>query len=308
MQVKTEGPPTADVGIIVGRFQVPELTEAHKEVIQHVVDAHDKVIIFLGLPPVFSSSNPMDFETRKRMIAEQFPDVTILYIKDNESDAVWSANLDRQINDQLLPNETALLYGSRDSFLTAYVGKFPRVELVQTRWVSGTEMRESVKNKVSKDQSFRQGVIWSSFKRFPTVYTTVDIAIVDEPNSRLLLGRKAHQERFRFVGGFTDPSDVSFEHSARREAQEETGLDVEISTADYIGSFNIDDWRYRKTPDSIRTLFYWGHYQFGRPQASDDIAEVRWFTIDELKTLEVETEHQQLLAAFLAEWVRRNNK
>lgn len=36
---------TAEVGIIVGRFQVPSLHEAHKELIQTVVNKHPRVLI-----------------------------------------------------------------------------------------------------------------------------------------------------------------------------------------------------------------------------------------------------------------------
>ena len=49
MKPKTN--PSTDVGIIVGRFQVDELHDAHVDLIQYVFDQHPKVIIFLGLSP-----------------------------------------------------------------------------------------------------------------------------------------------------------------------------------------------------------------------------------------------------------------
>ena len=39
----------ADVGIIVGRFQVHTLTDAHVKLIDNVKKRHEKVIIFLGV-------------------------------------------------------------------------------------------------------------------------------------------------------------------------------------------------------------------------------------------------------------------
>jgi len=39
----------SDVGIIVGRFQVHKLTEAHFKLIDTVLKRHKKVIIFLGV-------------------------------------------------------------------------------------------------------------------------------------------------------------------------------------------------------------------------------------------------------------------
>jgi bifunctional NMN adenylyltransferase/nudix hydrolase len=63
-----------DVGVIVGRFQVPELHDAHKDLIETVCDKHDKVIIFLGLSPLMvTRENPLDFESRKQMILESSP-------------------------------------------------------------------------------------------------------------------------------------------------------------------------------------------------------------------------------------------
>lgn len=303
MQIKDDRQ-NADVGIIIGRFQCPEIHDAHRELIQHVADKHDKVIIFLGLAPVFSTSNPLDYETRKRMLATEFPDVEIAYVHDSKSDELWSRKLDEQIGHLLNPRQTAVLYGSRDSFLSHYSGKYRTIELEQTRWVSATEMRRAVKNKVGKDRAFRHGAIWASWQKFPTVFTTVDAAIVDETRNRLLLGKKLEDEGWRFVGGFSDPADESFEHTVSREVREETGLAIDkIKPSDYIGSFNIDDWRYRGTEDSIRTLFYYVRYTFGAPIASDDIAEVQWFDIDKLHTIQVAFEHQVLMKAFMEYFV-----
>ena len=39
-----------NVGVIVGRFQVPELHRMHHDLIQSVIDRHEKVYIFLGIP------------------------------------------------------------------------------------------------------------------------------------------------------------------------------------------------------------------------------------------------------------------
>jgi bifunctional NMN adenylyltransferase/nudix hydrolase len=271
---------TADVGIIIGRFQVPDLHEAHKSLIQSVCDKHDKVIIFLGLSPVFNSNNPLDFEARKQMIAESFPNVVIAYIMDQPSDIVWSTKLDEQIKILTGPKQSVILYGSRDSFISSYSGKYLTQELIQDRWVSGTEIRAMLKNQVRGSRDFRHGVIWASWQRFDTVYTTVDIAVFRN-NEDLLLARKPNESLWRFPGGFVDKRDNSNEQAAMRELMEECpGIEVEVITPKhYIGSFNIDDWRYRGANDSLRTLFYKTNYIFGTPKAADDIAEVQWFKL-----------------------------
>ena len=37
-----------EIGVIIGRFQIHTLHDAHVELIQHVLSLHSKVIIFLG--------------------------------------------------------------------------------------------------------------------------------------------------------------------------------------------------------------------------------------------------------------------
>ena len=147
--------PKADVGVIVGRFQVQKLHEAHLKLIQSVCNEHDKVIIFLGLSPVrVTQNNPLDFESRKQMILDKFPNTIVLYIKDTKDDEYWSNQLDGQISDIVGPNQTVVLYGSRDSFINHYTGKYDTQELVQEVFVSGTEIRRSIGRKVMNTSEF----------------------------------------------------------------------------------------------------------------------------------------------------------
>lgn len=127
--------------------------------------------------------------------------------------------------------------------------------------------------------------------RYPTVFATVDVVI--EFNGKLLLGRKASQKKFRFVGGFADPAlDNSYEDAAKREAREETSLSV--STVKYLGSTRIDDPRYRGTQDCIITHLFLAEEWEGTPTASDDIAELKWFPKDEIDHSTFVDEHHVL--------------
>jgi bifunctional NMN adenylyltransferase/nudix hydrolase len=283
-----------NVGVIVARFQVAELHEAHKELIDTVLANHAKVMIFLGLSQVRGSINdPLDFQPRKQMLLEayphdKFPNLTIGYIKDNRSDTDWSNKLDAQINDLLAPNDTVVLYGSRDSFLAHYKGKFDTKELQATRFVSGTELRAKIAQAPQSNPLFRAGAIWLTAQRYPTVYSTVDIIVFDPNERKVLLARKPNEDKYRFVGGFVDPKkDDSFEEAALRELAEETGLTVGLAGLKYVGSKKVNDWRYANNPmEKIMTHIYVGTYTMGCPQASDDIAEVRWFGLDELEGTE----------------------
>jgi|694.fasta_scaffold137067_1 bifunctional NMN adenylyltransferase/nudix hydrolase len=275
------------VGVIIARFQVAELHEAHKELIDTVLANHAKVLIFLGLSQVRGSINdPLDFQPRKQMLLEayphdKYPNITIGYAKDNRCDDSWSEKLDGQIQDIIGPNDTVVLYGSRDSFLPHYKGKFDTRELQATRYVSGTELRAKIAQAPQSNPQFRAGAIWASYQRYPTVYSTVDIVVFDPKERRILLARKPLEDGYRFIGGFIDPKDESFEEAALRELDEECKLTVSQYGLRYIGSKKVDDWRYAKNPsEKIMTHLYVGLYSMGAPRAADDIAEVRWFDYD----------------------------
>lgn len=298
----------ADVGIVIGRFQIHELHEAHRDVIDTVCAKHDRVIIFVGLSPLRNTSrNPLDFNTRKKMIQETYPDIEVYYIEDNPSDKVWSKNLDREIEKWLKPYQKAVIYGSRDSFIPYYSGRYPTVELEATKYISGTEIRRRLANSSTSGLEFRKGVISASFNRYPTCYTTVDIAIIDEEKGRVLLCKKSNEEHLRFVGGFATPDSDSFEDDAKREAIEETGL--EVSNVVYIGSAKIDDWRYRGESDKIKTMFFTATYVFGRPEANDDISSVEWVSLPDLimGVVQVVPEHEVLVGLLTNHMRARRN-
>lgn len=278
MKVKDEH----DVGVIVGRFQVHELHQGHLDLLQTVTKRHAKVLVFLGLSPLrVTKENPLDFESRKQMILDKFPKVTVLYVKDVGDDNVWSKRLDEQITDNITPSQTAVLYGSRDSFITHYHGKFSTQELEQDAYFSGTEVRKTISRSVRSTVDFRAGVIWASASTFPTCYPTVDIAIFSRSGDRILLGRKPNESLYRLIGGFADPGSESYEDDARREVLEEAS--IEITDPIYVGSQKVDDWRYRSEQDCIKTILFIAFHKSGDPRPDDDIAEVRWFKLEDLK-------------------------
>lgn len=282
-----------DVGVIVGRFQVHELHEAHRLLIKHVTEQHDKVIIILGLSPLLLTlSNPLDFESRKQMILSTFPNVTVLYAKDVPDDKAWSRRLDSQVADLLTPSQTAVLYGGRDGFISHYSGHFPTRELVSEVVHSGTSVRRSITQGGARaNPEFRAGVVWASAARYPTAFQTVDVAVFH--GDKVLLGRKEHERKFRLIGGFSDPGSPSLEADARREVQEEAN--IAITDPEYVGSTLVDDWRYRGERDKIKTALFVADMFSGRPEPGDDIDEVRWFDFADLTKATVVAEHLPLI-------------
>ena len=285
-----------DVAVIVGRFQVNELHEAHIDLITSVLNKHDRVLLFLGNSTIRNTlNNPLDYRARRTMIADKFPTVEIHYINDNPSDTAWTKNLDKLIGEQLLPMQTVTLYGSRDSFLKCYTGKYTTCELEATTFISGTEVRRRVCNNYPPTADYRAGMIAATAYRFPTAFQTVDIAVVND-KGELLLARKPEEKKWRFIGGFSDPASISLEEDAKREVQEEAG--VEVGNITYLGSTLINDWRYRGEIDKIKTALFVAKYVFGKPEGADDVAEVKWVSINNLTKNDIVETHHVLIDMF----------
>lgn len=292
---KTEKVVPEGCGVIVGRFQLHKLHEAHIDLIETVRSRHRKVIIFLGVSKhIGSKRNPLDFIARKQMIEEKFKDVVIVALPDNRSDKVWSSQLDERVR-EVCPTGTVTLYGGRDSFMGHYCGAFNNlVELEQKVYVSATEVRKEVSDAVKGDPMFRAGVIWARANRHDQAYPTVDVAVMKTNSRELLLARKPGEERLRFLGGHVNPTDYNYEAAARREVMEEAN--VEISDPVYLGSLKVDDWRYRSEPDKIITGFYLAEYVAGAIEPKDDVCELRWVKLDDVEPAkDVVPEHQPLL-------------
>lgn len=291
---------TADVAVVVGRFQVANLHDGHMELLSWVANNHKKVVVVLGVNPIPGTrSNPLDFEARYLMLSEQFPRFIFLPLRDVRTNEEWSANLDRLVASVVNPSQSVVLYGCRKSFIDFYTGIYPTEELVgeQPLW-NGSEEREAIKREVRDSADFRAGVIWQSFNSYPKVITTVDVAIIDGDN--VLLVQKPGETLWRFPGGFSDPKLISFEGDACREAFEETGAKIDNIT--YIGSFNIDDWRYRGSTDKIRTMFFKAGlvpYLHSAIKAADDVAILTWAKLSTLHDKDIVEEHRCLYWALM---------
>jgi bifunctional NMN adenylyltransferase/nudix hydrolase len=293
------------IGALVGRFQVHELHEAHHYVINQVVENHKKVILFLGVPKVVGTkNNPLDFESRKKMIQQDYPNIVILALPDFGDDKRWSHELDKRIK-EVYPIGEVLLYGGRDSFIPYYKnggGQFDCKELQEYgTFVSGTEVRKMISSEVKNSIDFRSGMIYQSYNQYPKVHPCVDVVILDESEEKVLLAKRPFEDGWRFIGGFSKPTDKSYEHTARRKVSEDAGVNLSVCHPKYIGSCQIPDWRYKSEEDKILSMLFITKKEFGRIDPSDDVSELKFFNITELgkNTTIMVKEHKILLDMFL---------
>jgi len=275
-----------EIGVIVARMQVPELHPVHKHLIDTVCNNHKKVIIFLGMPVVEQTQrNPLDFASRKAMIQRDYPNITILPVRDQRDNKVWSHLLDQKIQEPF-GNRKALLYGSRDSFIPYYHGRNQTIELIGNDTdISGSKIREAVAREVVDDGNFRKGIVYANYGRYPVIMPCADIVVWNRDENTILLGRKPNEREFRFIGGHVEVGDSCYESAALKELSEEApGLSINenINTLKYICSGKIEDWRHSKETSEIFSTLFLATRMSGMARAADDIEEVKWFPIGEV--------------------------
>ena len=289
-----------NVAVVVGRFQFIELDHYCHHQLEMISKEHDRVVVIMESSPLRNTiRNPLDFHTRYKMLKSVYPDFSIYYIENTINDSVWSNNLDEQIEGYIGQDCNVFLYGAEKSFSTKYSGKYRSKAIcveseLSTEGIKRLITREEAENNITSKREYRLGLFAAAASRFPTAYQTVDIAILSEDNKSLLLGRKSIEKKWRFIGGFSDPGSESLEDDARREVQEEAG--IEVGDVKYLGSTKVDDWRYRGEIDCIKTAFFVTTHLSGEPKADDDIAEVKWFEIEELEPESLVPNHIKLFA------------
>jgi bifunctional NMN adenylyltransferase/nudix hydrolase len=294
-------------GIVVGRFQTDCLHEGHLALLTEVGERHNhRVIVFLGSPSTSPTKrDPLDFETRSQMIKATYPDYQVVPLKDKKTDEIWSRELDERIAD-IVGFGKVTLYGSRDSFVPHYKGVHAVQELVlhaNLKVHSATAIRNAITNKVMASPDFRRGIIYDQLNSWTRTIPCVDIAPMYKgtpdknfpTGNMILLGKKKEESLWRFIGGHAE--DGSYEDDARRECMEECGLS--IARLEYVTSGIIEDWRYRDTPERIKSMLFIGWTNGQGAKAGDDINEVKWFDLSKLDSTMIEVEHRPFFETLL---------
>ena len=283
------------IGVLVGRFQTPVLLDGHREVIaKFLATKHEKHVVILGIPATKATRhNPFDFNSRKRMLQNEYgSQFDIMYLKDCNDDAEWSRQLDGMIAQM---SDKATIYGVEGNVASKYHGAYGVASLETTAYSNWQESCKSQGRMQYDLESWMQGVAWATQQRYPTAYATVDCAIFDDDTmTKLWMARKPQEPYYRFVGGFVDPNlDDSHEDAAIREAREETCMDCEVKQ--YLGSYKIDDWRYRDEDDKIITSLFAMVRRGGVPHPHDDVEELRLVDLRDIPDdLNIMPEHRAM--------------
>jgi bifunctional NMN adenylyltransferase/nudix hydrolase len=294
MNESASGEKSSAVGVIVARFQVPELHEGHRYTIDYVCERHEEVLIILGVSPISTDRNPLSFEMRKGMIESTYPDrkLTIIESKSLPSSYALRSMIVDELITKIFPNHDAIVYGSRDSFIHKYRGIFRKVEVPVVFSGSATLIRKETG--VINSADFRAGVIYNAVRRDPLGRASVDVAIVSvEPRHVLLVAKRDEEGKLRFPGVFFNPAvDKSLEDAGSRCVHKEIPT-ISFSPPQILQSQRIDDWRYKKSRDGIITLFLLANYLGGNERAGRGVDKVTWVPMRDLALMLV-PQHQIL--------------
>lgn len=287
------------VAIMIGRFQVSELHDGHKFIINQVIDKHKRVILFLGVAKTLGSKkNPLDYATRKAMIKELYPNIEIAPLPDHPDDNVWSNEIDKRIR-ELYAKGDVILYGGRDSFVPYYHGQFECLEFEEYGTnLSGTEERKQLSIEVKASKDFRHGIIYNSFNQHKKTFPVVNVICYSSLKKEIYLTRDEYTGKNKILGGFLH-NDTSYENAAIRIIDNSLYSFKTLSENDitYFGSQIINDWRYKGEEDKIMSsIFLFNVDKYSIDTKALDITVIK---IDEYIDSDIVSEHIDIITNFI---------
>jgi 8-oxo-dGTP diphosphatase len=125
---------------------------------------------------------------------------------------------------------------------------------------------------------------------------TIDI-ILQKGSDILLIKRKndPFKDYLALPGGFVNEGE-SVEDAAKREAREETSLEIE--PIDILGVYSNPK---RDPRGHIMTVVFVGIILSGSARHEDDSAEIEWVHLDEIQNKKLAFDHKQILSDY-GEW------
>lgn len=270
------------LAVIIGRFQTPIFHHGYEKLFSEARKVSENILILVGTSPITDKKNPYNYCAVSDFLSSKAPHIGTpkkIYkhkaLYDHPNDDIWFESLLQSLEGYPM-YEPVFIVGETSGALRVLKEKKCKVVIVPNDYsVCSTDIRENAEY-INSDE-FRKGMLYQEMRKFDTVYSTVDVIPVLADKS-ILLGKKRTDDKYRFIGGFVAPGDVTLEVTLRRELKEETGLYVTSEKIVSIGSCRVDDWRYKDSNNKIMTnVFMCFMPTSDRGIARDDIVEVKSF-------------------------------
>ena len=131
---------------------------------------------------------------------------------------------------------------------------------------------------------------------------TTDAIIAGDDGRVVLILRKNEPHGWALPGGFVDEGE-ELGVACRREAREETGLDVELVTQ----LFTYSDPKRDPRKHTISTVYACKARAAAQPVAADDAQEARWYAESEVPWGKLCFDHGDILRDYFR-WVRTGER
>lgn len=295
------------LGVLIGRFQVPQMHEGHRFIVRRMLEQCDEVLILFGSANrTRSVKNPFTYRERREATHRLFPSVITAPLNDYlYNDSQWMADVAATIQGVLesvtsdhQENFEVVLYGHHKDG-NDYLKWFPQYDYVNINSdidISGTEVRNSfmhlLPENVQADAAYfaKERETFNKYPYPASLNICCGDAVVECLGHILLIKRKftPGAGNWALPGGHKNTNETFLE-CALRELAEETNLRIPLPVL--LGS--IKSTRLFDSPkrsSGIPKLTVAVHMvvkpnpdgSLPRANGSDDAAETSWVPISDI--------------------------
>ncbi len=292
------------IAFIVGHFQEDNPTWKHERLIERAYQHArclskntDLILVVLDTPLKQHRNHPLPFHARQGMLSLFFniPADHIIPLCNEHNDHALSRALDRIIERYRNGRDVIIFVDAHGKMARRrYTTKRHELIHIELPNIQGANHGEShqlsdprfVKRRLAMNPEFRLGFMAAMATTTPRVHPAVDLAIMNESHSHVVLGRKKCDEGLlRFPGTMIRPTrDKADRDAIHRILVHECGC-TQISDLHLIESHTIkNEWPHKEAGDLVRTNFWTGILKDENPKtvSSRILDAVEFYPIDHL--------------------------